>query len=82
MHRVGSTEQRLQEKPYEDRVCRLERYADCLPSIHRTQEKRDEARAVAIPIEEEIEAMVAIGVEVWTIGDSAIVVGRCIHRKW
>ena len=68
MHRVGSTEQRLQEKPYEDRVCRLERYPDCLPSIHRTQEKRDEARAVAIPIEEEIEAMVAIGVEVWTIG--------------
>ena len=65
---VGSTEQRLREKPYAERVCRLERYPDCLPAIHRSQEKRDEARAVAIPVEEEVEAMAALGVDVWVIG--------------
>ena len=65
---VGSTEQRLKEKPYEARVCRLERYPNCLPSIHRTQEQRDEARVAGVSMEEEIETMAAIGVDVWVIG--------------
>ncbi|MSP14935.1 MAG: hypothetical protein EXR62_18500 [Chloroflexi bacterium] len=66
-NRTGSTAQRLKEMPYEKRVCRLERYPPCLPTIHAEAQGTYDEAALGVSIEEEVAAMADAGVEVWII---------------
>ena len=60
MARSRYTAELLREIPYEDRVCRIEHYPECL-----SPDVRDEPRAT---IQQEVDAIADAGTQVWSIG--------------
>lgn len=57
MKRIGSTRQRLQQKPYEQRICRSENYPDCINA---------EPDGTGMTLDEYVQFIEEVGLEVQT----------------